>query len=82
MIRVIIQFVGPARDLAGTETAEVQLDKGATIAVFRAELGHLFPNLRDVLGNMRVAVNMEFAQDEHVLQDGDKAALIPPVCGG
>jgi len=82
MIRVMMQFVGPARDLAGTDSAKVQMDDGATVTAFREELASRFPGLRDVLGNMRVAVNMEFAQDEHVLQDGDKAALIPPVCGG
>jgi len=29
-----------------------------------------------------VAVNQEYVTGEHVLSDGDEAALIPPVSGG
>ena len=33
-------------------------------------------------GRFRVAVNQDFADDDHALRDGDELALIPPVAGG
>jgi sulfur-carrier protein len=43
---------------------------------------HLSAKLEPWRSLTRYAVNLEFAEPEKILQDGDEVALIPPVSGG
>ena len=81
-IRVTALFLGPARDFTGAESASFELTSGATVATIRAAILERFPGIRPALGSIRIAVNQEFAGDEHPLRTGDEIALIPPVSGG
>ena len=71
-----------ARDLAGAESAAVELPAGATVADLRAELARRFPALASLLAKSAVAVNHDFADDTHVIGPADEVAVIPPVSGG
>ncbi|MDO8630577.1 MAG: molybdenum cofactor biosynthesis protein MoaE [Phycisphaerales bacterium] len=81
-IRVTALFLGPARDFAGEESATFELSPGATVATIRAAILEKFPRIRSAMGSIRIAVNQEFAGNEHPLRNGDEIALIPPVSGG
>lgn len=71
-----------ARDLAGADSASVELSPGATVAELRAELARRFPALAALLGRSAIAVNHDFAEDGRVLSSDDEVAIIPPVSGG
>lgn len=71
-----------ARDLAGADTATVELAPGASVAQLRAALARDFPALAALLAKSAVAVNHDFAEDDRVLAPGDEIAVIPPVSGG
>ena len=75
-------FLGPARDYAGTDAADLLAPPGTTVGAFRAVLVDRFDGLQDRIEFIRMAVNAEFARDDVVLEDGDEVALIPPVSGG
>lgn len=77
---VRVLFLGPARTLAGVESAEVPTPP--TLAALRSELATRFPPLARALPAMRLAVNLAYAEDGAGLQDGDEVAVIPPVSGG
>lgn len=82
MIRIKLLFLGPARDLAKVESAELEVDDGATVADVRRALADRYPALGERLSSIRLAVNQTFADDATSLQSGDEIALIPPVSGG
>jgi molybdenum cofactor cytidylyltransferase len=71
-----------ARDLAGSPTVMVELPETATVADLRNALQLQVPALAEVLAKCRLAVNMEFAEDDRTILDGDELAVIPPVSGG
>ncbi len=80
LVRVL--FLGPARDFARTESAEFRFTAAPTVTALRHRLAEEYPAIARALPTMRIAVNYEFVAEEHVLADGDQAALIPPVSGG
>ena len=82
MASINVLFLGPARDLAGCETASIDLPDGATVLELRSVLVDRHPRLQVGMKSIRFAVNEEFANDATVLQAGDEVALIPPVSGG
>jgi MoaE-MoaD fusion protein len=76
-VRVNVRLFAVLRERAGSESLEIDLDEGATVAdAVRA--------LAPVAGEMpfRVAVNREYANDSAPIAEGDELAAIPPVSGG
>jgi MoaE-MoaD fusion protein len=76
-VRVNVRLFAVLRERAGSESLEIDLDEGATVAdAVRA--------LAPVAGEMpfRVAVNREYANDSTPIAEGDELAAIPPVSGG
>lgn len=71
-----------ARDLAGSDTLDVELPDGATVADLRTRLVELFPKLGPLLAKAAIAVNAEYAADTIVLTADSDVACIPPVSGG
>ena len=76
-MRVNVRLFAVLRERAGSESLEIDLDEGATVAdAVRA--------LAPVAGEMpfRMAVNREYANDSTPIAEGDELAAIPPVSGG
>jgi len=79
MITVDVRFFAVLRERAGGERRRVELPGGSTVAALRAHLRERLPELPE---GYAVAVGRAYAASEHVLEDGDEVALIPPVSGG
>jgi molybdopterin converting factor subunit 1 len=79
---VVVRLFARARDLAGTDRLAVDLPGSAVVADLRRELAARAPGLAGLLPRCAVAVDAEFAQDDHALADGAEIALLPPVSGG
>ena len=47
-----------------------------------AEMVRRFPRLTSNPSTLVVAVNQEYRDHDHPLEEGDEVALIPPVSGG
>ena len=76
-------FFAALRDATGQRELEVRLPSEVnTVAGLRQWISAEFASLAARLPSVRVAVNEAFVEDEHVLEDGDVVALIPPVTGG
>ena len=65
------------RERGGVAERELELPDDAQVADAWAELG-----LGDEPPGLLYAVNRRYVNREHVLDDGDELALIPPVSGG
>jgi molybdopterin converting factor subunit 1 len=71
-----------ARDLAGFAERSIELQSGATAGDALAAVVVIAPALATHAARLALAVNLEYANRDRVLGDGDEVALIPPVSGG
>jgi molybdopterin converting factor subunit 1 len=76
-VEVTIRLFAMLRERAGKRELTLDLPEGARVRDALDELGDLAAGLPLVM-----AVNREYAAEDHVLDAGDELALIPPVSGG
>jgi MoaE-MoaD fusion protein len=81
-MRIRLLFLARYRELAGAESAELELPPGATaraaVAVLRSRGG----GLAALPPTPAVALNRVHARLDVVLSEGDELAFLPPVAGG
>jgi molybdopterin converting factor subunit 1 len=77
-----VKLFAAMRDLAGDDSADVELADGATVGDLRRELGKQLPLARSLLNRSGIAVNQDVAENDRPLQASDEVAVIPPVSGG
>jgi molybdopterin synthase catalytic subunit len=76
-MEVTVRLFAMLRERAGAREVTLELPAGARVSDALAELGPIAEGLPLVM-----AVNREYAPEDHVLDEGDELALIPPVSGG
>jgi molybdopterin synthase catalytic subunit len=76
-VEVTVLLFAMLRERAGARQITIELPDGARVSDALTELGDLAAGLPLVM-----AVNREYAPEDHVLDPGDELALIPPVSGG
>jgi molybdopterin converting factor subunit 1 len=76
-MEVTVRLFAMLRERAGAREVTLELPDGARVSDALAELGSIAEGLPLVM-----AVNREYAPEDHVLDEGDELALIPPVSGG
>ena len=80
---VTVRLFAILRERMGSDSIEVELAEGATVAEALARLAER-PELGELLERMPVtmAVNRDYADGGTSLAAGDELALVPPVSGG
>src|SRR5919202_2993683 len=76
-MEVTVRLFAMLRERAGARELTLELPEGARVRDALAELDDLAAGLPLVM-----AVNREYAPEDHPLDPGDELALIPPVSGG
>jgi molybdopterin converting factor subunit 1 len=76
-VEVTVRLFAMLRERAGARELTLELPEGASVRDALDQLGELAAGLPLVM-----AVNREYAPEDHVLDPGDELALIPPVSGG
>lgn len=79
---ITVLFFGALKAKAGAAQVTLALPSPADVVTLKATLNGRYPWLSTHWHAVRVAVNLEFAEDSTVLADGAEVALIPPVAGG
>ncbi len=74
-----VKLFAQLRDLFGA--AEVSV-VATTVGDLRAELAGRVPSAAALLSRCRVAINLDFADDDAPISPADEVAVIPPVSGG
>src|SRR3954447_16979250 len=77
-MEVTVRLFAMLRERAGARELTLTLPDGARVSDALAALGDVAPPELPLV----MAVNREYARDDHVLDAGDELALIPPVSGG
>ena len=81
-MRVTVLYFAVLRERLGIDEESLELAAGATVRDAIAALAREHAPIATLRTKFRVAVNQDFADDDHPLTDGDELALIPPVAGG
>jgi len=81
-ITVKVLYFGQAREASGTPEESVTLRARASLAELVEQVESKHGRLARLDRTMRIAVNSEFADNEHLLSDGDEVAFLPAVAGG
>ena len=81
-MKVRVQFYSQLRDLAGTQTTDVDLIKGAVVSDLLENLYTKFPALRAHDRNILVGAGVEFVDRNYQLKPEDEISIMPPVQGG
>lgn len=82
MPQVTVKLFAAYQDAYGLPELLLTLPDGATVADVRDRLLCDRPELEQWRGVTRFGVNLQFVEDNAVLQNGDEVVLIPPVSGG
>ncbi len=76
-----IKCFGIVKDIVGADMLPADGLSPKTVGDLRAELLKKYPELKG-LTQFMIAVNLEYASDDHALGADDEIAIIPPVSGG
>ena len=79
---VQVRLFAVASQMAGTRSIAVGLPENATVRDLRRVIAQDFPALSTLLPRMMIAVDAEYADDQHAIAEGSELAVIPPVSGG
>jgi molybdopterin converting factor subunit 1 len=77
-----VRLFAMLREAGQADRIQVRLEPGSSVAALRTAIAEEFPALAPHLAASRVAANLQFVPDDHLLAEGQEVALIPPVSGG
>ncbi len=81
-MKICVKFFASAREAVGESDVTVDLHENATANDVLDFFSSRFEAMKQIRPYVRVAVNQSYVLNEHVLNDGDEVAIIPPVSGG
>ena len=81
-MKVRAEFYSRVKEILGASAFELSLPKNATVNDLFEQLKETYPKLRDFEKSMLFGVGVEFVDRNHVLNEGDVIAIMPPVQGG
>ncbi|ASC72463.1 Molybdopterin synthase sulfur carrier subunit [Halomicronema hongdechloris C2206] len=81
-VTVTVKLFAIYQDAYGLPELTLELPPGASVAMVCDRILQDHPELAPWCDRTRFGVNLQFAEPEQVLQDGDEVVLIPPVSGG
>ena len=81
-LRITVRLFASYREKAKTSQIVLDLSEGANVKTLVDEVCSAYPDLTSTPDSLVVAINSEYQDHSFPLNDGDEAALIPPVSGG
>lgn len=77
---VEMRYFSVLREKLGKNSEEIPFE--GTVGQLRDLLKERYPEAKEILNSVRIAVNEEYVEDSYKISEGDRVALIPPVSGG
>lgn len=81
-MKIIVKTFATVTDITGYSSREKELHDNMTVDILLHHMMAEHPRLEAINDFLLVAVNEEYADRDHVLRDGDRVAIFPPVSGG
>ena len=82
MATVKVKMFAGLQGLVGAPSIDLVVPEPVTVGHLRDRIVEEYPVLESFMGTLVVAVGEEMVPTEHVLIDGDRVELIPPIAGG
>jgi molybdopterin converting factor small subunit len=82
MPAVNVRLYAGLQGLVGRRDVELSLPSGATVEQLRDRIVDEYPVLESLISTLVVAVDDEMVPTDHVIAEGEKVELIPPIAGG
>ena len=81
-MKVRAELYSRLKEIVDASLLELSLPENATVNDLFEQLTENYPKLRDFEKSVLFGVGVEFVDRNHVLNDGDVIAIMPPVQGG
>ena len=81
-MQVQVLYFGIVKERLGLSDESFDVESGATVSGLLDLLKTRHPDFAEGVDSVRIAVNEEYVKNDHVLEDEDEVAVIPPVSGG
>jgi molybdopterin synthase catalytic subunit len=81
-MKITLKLFGSLREEIGESTLAVELESGASVADLRDWLAQRSPLVEKLGERLAASVNLEIADPDETLEEGDEVAFLPPVAGG
>lgn len=81
-MKIKVKFFALYREIVGLRETQADLPPGSTALDLWRLFATRHPQLEPNLPHTRFAVNGQYTEAGHILQEGDEVAFIPPVSGG
>ena len=81
-MRVKLLFFATLRDRAGAKSMEIEIPEGTTVQGLKELVAREYPNLKQSMETVLIAINREYAFDDAVVPPDTEVAMFPPVSGG
>jgi molybdopterin converting factor small subunit len=81
-MKVRAEFYSRLKEIVGARALELSLPKNASVNDLFEQLKESYPQLQDFEKSILFGVGVEFVDRNHVLNEGDVIAIMPPVQGG
>ena len=81
-IQVTVKLFAIFQEVLATDEMQIKLESGTSVSTIFDRLVSQHPHLEKWRSLTRYAINLNFADPQTILKNGDEVALIPPVSGG
>ncbi len=81
-MRIKVLYFSSIKDKLKKSSEEFEVNEGVAVEQFLNILAEKYPQLKEILSNVMVAVNEEYKDKNYKLKNNDVVAIIPPVSGG
>ncbi len=81
-MRVTVRLFARLRDIAGAPELARDIAPGSTVGDVFRQVAAEFPEMAGYERSLSSAVNADHVRMDHVVNDGDEVAFLPPVSGG
>ena len=81
-MKVKILYFSSIKDKLKKQAEELEIKENTTIEELLTLLQEKYPEIKDILSNVMIAVNEEYKEKKYNLKNNDVVAIIPPVSGG
>jgi len=81
-MKITVLFFAKLKDYVPSPKMDMEVPENSNVQELRNIITKQFPNLVDVLPNVIVSINQQFAFNEDIILDQAEIAFFPPVSGG
>ncbi|GAB4157488.1 MAG: hypothetical protein Tsb009_34580 [Planctomycetaceae bacterium] len=81
-MKVNVKLFARAKDLANSDSVELELPESACVADLRQALKQAVPEIAPLASSLLIAIGNDYANDSTVLDPSKPLACFPPVSGG